>query len=449
MGDSSSMNVWKVLLADDDPLFHRIGTSTLNSLIFDGYKADTFCTHDYESTCLFLKENPDTALIVLDVQMDHATTGYEVIKFIRDELKNREVRILIYSGDASIESESQIIEHYAISGFIDKTTSSPKGLQLRAKLALRHYQELREMKAHSQTEASLQDEVLIQTRKLLDLGARLQAEVLKKHLIEKELKELTENLEQQVTERTQAAEDAKLEAINASKAKSEFLSRMSHELRTPLNAILGFSQLLLESSKSPLEEAQKESIEQIYIAGKHLLGLVTEILDLSRIEAGKMQVNLRPVSLYEVVSASVTTIKPNAAARNIHIATAQVPADAVIYADEMRAKQVVLNLLSNAIKYGPDNSEVVVRANVSDQTGLLDLVVQDRGPGVKEKTLEHLFTPFERCEDSELDVDGTGVGLAISKKLMELMAGELTYQQPENDVCEFIASFKTYEMPTR
>jgi signal transduction histidine kinase/ActR/RegA family two-component response regulator len=213
------------------------------------------------------------------------------------------------------------------------------------------------------------------------------------------------------------------EAHRANRAKSEFLSRMSHELRTPLNAILGFGQLL---EMDHLDDDQKDSVEQIVKGGRHLLDLINEVLDISRIEAQQLSLSLEPVGVVLVVKEAIDLMEPLAKNRQIRL-TASIPAELMnshVKADRQRLKQVILNLVSNAIKYNKPGGSVSVA--VSDLGDRLGIEVTDTGLGLSEKDLGSLFTPFERLGAETSDVEGTGLGLSLSKRLAEVMGADIT-----------------------
>ncbi|MCH7652012.1 MAG: PAS domain S-box protein, partial [Nitrospinae bacterium] len=231
-----------------------------------------------------------------------------------------------------------------------------------------------------------------------------------------------------ISESKKAEQDlilAKEEAERASKAKSQFLSQMSHELRTPLNAILGFGQLMESDPEEPLTEYQQQSVSEILKAGKHLLELINEILDLSRIEAGHLTLSFENVNLNYLTEELVTLCAPMAKKNNIELLN-YVPLhdDLFVYADRVRLKQVLLNLVSNAIKYNKASGSVKIDATGNRETGIR-ISVSDTGIGIPEDRLDDLFQPFNRLGSEKTDIEGTGVGLTITKQLVELMNGSI------------------------
>ena len=212
------------------------------------------------------------------------------------------------------------------------------------------------------------------------------------------------------------------EVKRASKAKSEFLSRMSHELRTPLNAILGFGQLLERQKPT---EVQRKRVGYILSAGKHLLDLINEVLDISRIAAGRMQLSLEPVCVADALEETLDLMRPLATERSIQLsASADIDAGVHVLADRQRFKQVLVNLLNNAVKYTPFFGGVAVSYHVPGNEKVR-VLVSDTGPGIPAEKLARLFTPFERLGAEQSAIEGTGLGLALSQRLMDAMGGSI------------------------
>ncbi len=236
---------------------------------------------------------------------------------------------------------------------------------------------------------------------------------------------------QDITERrrVEAELQRKLQAEQEYRARSDFLSRVSHELRTPLNAVLGFSQLM---EMEELTEEQRGHNEQISKGGRHLLQLINEVLEISRIEAGNMTVSVEPVVLNRVVDDVLRLLEPLAARRSIMLHNKLPPEKHYAGADNQRLKQVLLNLVSNAIKYNRDGGSVVIRLEQS-AGNRISLLVTDSGKGISEEQLAKVFNPFERLEAAQGRIEGTGLGLTLSRLLVEAMGGTLTVES-ERDV---------------
>jgi PAS domain S-box-containing protein len=239
-------------------------------------------------------------------------------------------------------------------------------------------------------------------------------------------------------------EEARAEAERANLAKSEFLSRMSHELRTPLNAILGFGQLL---EMEAIDESQEESVRYILRGGRHLLDLINEVLDITRIESGDLALSVEPVALGDALADVLSLLRPVAEERGVRLRTELgALGERHVLADRQRLKQVLLNLASNAIKYNRRGG--VATLSVED-TGddHLRILVEDEGAGIPEEQLERLFVPFDRLGAEAGEVEGTGLGLALSERFVAAMGGTISVESTVGRGSTFSVELRAAEAP--
>jgi len=218
-------------------------------------------------------------------------------------------------------------------------------------------------------------------------------------------------------------EDKSRQLEAASQHKSEFLANMSHELRTPLNAIIGFSEVLTERMFGELNEKQEEYLKDIYTSGQHLLSLINDILDLSKIEAGRMELELTDFDLPQAIDNALTLVRERAGRRGIALHPSVEEHLGEIRGDERKVKQVLLNLLSNALKFTPEGGRIDLRAAVGD--GMVEVSVADTGVGIAPEDQEAVFEEFRQVGTADKKVEGTGLGLALSRKFIELHGGRI------------------------
>ena len=250
-----------------------------------------------------------------------------------------------------------------------------------------------------------------------------------------DLRRANENLREEVHERKKSAEEsieAKEEAERANQAKSEFLSRVSHELRTPLNSIIGFSQVLERNKVEPLSPDQREDVEEIHSAGKHLLELINEVLELSHIESGQIALSIKPVNICRLME-QVRTLTHSLAEKHGITVIDEMGRNGNLHvlADPFRLEQVFLNLVSNAIKYNWEGGSVTLFCDETSDS-YVRISVEDTGLGISKDQQASLFEPFIRLHSHNHQAEGTGIGFAISKKLVEVMNGVIGFTSRPN-----------------
>ncbi|MCX5741383.1 MAG: PAS domain S-box protein [Proteobacteria bacterium] len=237
------------------------------------------------------------------------------------------------------------------------------------------------------------------------------------------------------------------ELRSASAAKSEFLSSMSHELRTPLNAVLGFAQLLERDRKQPLSDRQQERLKHVMRGGEHLLKLIDDVLDLSRIEAGGVAISREPVGVHDVLAEVATTLEPMATRAQIQLEIAPLPAILPrVIADRTRLSQILMNFGSNAIKYGKPSGRATFGVTVG--ASRVRIAVIDDGIGIPVDKHDKIFEPFQRAGQEAGPIEGTGIGLVISKRLAEMMEGIVGFTSDTGRGSEFWVEIPIHEMHT-
>lgn len=238
-------------------------------------------------------------------------------------------------------------------------------------------------------------------------------------------------------ERAKELYKAKKTAEQANKAKSQFLSSMSHELRTPLNAVIGFSQVL-NLNPNDLSENQRSNVTEILNAGNHLLSLINDVLELTKIEAGRVDLNIEPVNLKLIQDECIELILPLANAKNITVKyDSKCDLEAVVLVDKVRVRQVLLNLLSNAVKYNVEGGSVKVNCESLVDNNYYRLSVKDTGKGIAEEYHDSVFTEFERLGEEVGSIEGSGIGLTITKDLVELMGGSIGFESKKDQGSTF------------
>ena len=226
------------------------------------------------------------------------------------------------------------------------------------------------------------------------------------------------------------------ELETASRHKSEFLANMSHELRTPLNAIIGFSQLLRQRLFGPINEKQEEYVDDILSSGNHLLSLINDVLDLSKVEAGQVELEVADFSLREALQRGVVMLRERATQNGVRVELEQAPGIDIVRGDERRVRQVVFNLLSNAVKFTPSGGSVVVATERTD--GEVQVSVADTGPGIAPVDRERIFEEFQQTDVGVKQREGTGLGLALSRRLVELHGGRLWVESEPGHGSRFV-----------
>jgi signal transduction histidine kinase len=386
-----------VLVVDDDEDVLQVTRLVLSRYRFDDRALELICAASGQEAIDLLSQRDDIAIVLLDVVMESDDSGFRVVDFIRNTLNNHILRIILRTGQPGLAPERQVINDYDINDYIAKTEATTDRIALSMTNALRGYRDI------------------------------LRAKYLTHRL-------LTVKLEQQ-------------QALKACRAKSELLAHMSHEIRTPLNGIVGMTEIL---SDTLLSDEQRGYLADIHNSSQTLLGVVNDVLDLSKIEAGKLELDIRAFKLEDLLNEMSSVFHAlilNKSIQYTQNVTSDVPA--YLLSDSTRLKQLVMNLLSNALKFTPSGGEITLSLDVeplkqfdgeATADRILTLTVSDSGIGISEDRLETIFDAYQQAELHTSRVyGGTGLGLSLCRQITELMGGGIEVESTVGEGTTFKA----------
>jgi signal transduction histidine kinase/response regulator of citrate/malate metabolism len=390
-----------------------------------------------EAVYLITKQKPD--LVISDIDMPKMN-GYELCRHIKNTPSLADIPVILMTSLSSTQSLltglSASADYFCIKPYQEKYILSAVDLILSGQNQINSKVEKKCFDFNYRDE---EYKIVMDFKKILNLLLFTYESANEKNIglinAQVKLNKLNQELNVQVAQYKDEIENrkktekelarAKEESEKANEAKSEFLSQMSHELRTPMNAILGFSRLMLTDPEDIPTAPQSESITEIIRAGDHLLQLINDILDLSGIESGKISLSLEDIPLFQLVEETLQLIFPLADQRSIQVINNLIDHEELfVRADYVRLKEVLLNLLSNAVKYNCERGTITLNYEMVEE-GKIKIKVSDTGPGIPKSKLNSLFEPFDRLGAEQTEVEGTGIGLTITERLVNLMEGDI------------------------
>jgi signal transduction histidine kinase/AraC-like DNA-binding protein len=391
---------WKVLVVDDEEDVHSVTRMALKGFTYKDREIQFLHTYSAKDTIKVLSQHTDIALIFLDVVMESNNAGLELVKYIRNKLNNNLTQIVLRTGYPGQAPEREVITEYEINDYKTKT-------------------ELTTFKLFTVTLASL---------RAYDSMLRLE--------------NLRQTLEDKVKERTAELEKKNFRIMEMDQMKTRFFSNISHEFRTPLSLIMSpIEEMLLQDN---IEEKNRDHLEMMYRNANRLLGLVSQLLDLSKIDAGKLKIELIEYDIFKVIQMVARGFTPLAERKKIKYQVEIPRGKLITYFDCDKLEKIITNLLTNAFKFTPENGKInfIVRLTEKNKqkqgNNFLEIIVQDSGRGIPSGQLDNIFDRFYQVEDSKGNgKGGTGIGLSLTKELITLQYGKIKVESKLNKGCVF------------
>lgn len=397
--------LWKILVVDDEAEVHAVTQLALHKFTYAGCGLTFLSAYSAYEAKQMLHRHPNIAVILLDVVMENNHAGLDLVKYIREDLGNRTVRIILRTGQPGEAPEEAVIRLYDINDYKTKTELTRQRLVATLLISLRVYEHLLQVEANQY-----------------------------------QLERLNLALEEQNLELQRAKEAA--EAAN--RAKDEFLSIMNHELRTPLNVILMRTEIVQSEMYGTLTLKQKGSLELILRSAHQLLSIIDDILDLVAIENGRVKPLVRRVSLRSVCAQCLQLISDLAQKKAVQIQALEADDRLYIYSDERRLIQALEKLLKNAVKFSAEGAQIGVRIEQEEAADTIRIIVWDTGIGIAAEDIKRLFQPFVQIEHSlTRRHEGAGLGLTISARLLQLLGGSITVESTVGAGSRFIVILPT------
>lgn len=392
---------WKVLIVDDDKEVHEVTKLALRRFTFQEKSVEFISAYSAADAIHVIQEQPDIAVILLDVVMEEKDSGLKVVQWIRDELENNLVRIILRTGQPGEAPEESVVLNYGINDYKTKSELTRQKLFTTMITALKSHNDLVAIEAHRQ-----------------------------------ELAKLYTDLNESHSQLQKARENE----ARANRVKIDFLRVMNHELRTPLNGIIGMSDVLNEEIYGPLNEGQRKTVSTLKRSTNHLFDLINDILEFVSIEADMLKLKPKDVNVAKICRESAQLIKQAADRKEIQVSV-EVNETLTIVVDPLRLKQILINLLDNAVKFTLAGGRVGLKVAESMPDQKVEFTVWDTGIGFDIDDIKGLLKPFVQADSSNTrHHEGIGMGLALVDRLVEMHNGEIIVKSEINQGSQFTIS---------
>ena len=396
------VTAWKILIVDDDPQVHEVTKLALARLIFQEKSVQFFSAYNTAEAISLLDTHSDFAVILLDVVMEEKDSGLHVAKYIRKDLENNMVRIVLRTGQPGEVPEEAVILNFAINDYKTKSELTRQKLFATIVSALRSYCDLLRI-------SELYEALQLNYREL---------------------------------------QSAKERVDRADRAKNDFLRIINHELRTPLNVIIGMAEMLTEGVYGPLNDQQHHAILDLGQSSHHFSAIINDILDFANLQSDVFRVRMAPCEVPDICHQSIRVVKQLAHRKDIEMSL-DMTYTGLVEADPLRLRQILVNLLDNAVKFTPANGKVSLRVS-PHQADMIAFTVGDTGIGIALDFQEQIFEPFFQIENSLTQLtDGTGLGLSLVRRMVELQGGHISVKSEPGQGSRFTIFLKRSSSPTR
>lgn len=399
--NAQSDNTWKVLIVDDDHEVHDVTKLALRRLVFLDKGVEFLSAYSTDEAIDLLKTHHDIAVVLLDVVMEDKDSGLKVTRFIRDDLKNHLIRIVLRTGQPGEAPEESVILDYGINDYKTKSELTRRKLFTTIIAALRSYEDLITIERHRQDLANLYTNLRESHRQL---------------------------------------QIAKANEDQANRVKIDFLRVMNHELRTPLNGIIGMSDVLADEVYGPLSDGQSRAVAILKRSAHHLSDLIRDILEFADIQTDTLELKPKTVDAAKICQEAVQLVKQAADKKDVRVSL-EIEAGITLRADPVRLKQILINLLDNAIKFTPSGGQMGLKLQSLGQKHQVEFIVWDTGIGLETTTLENLFKPFVQADSSNTrHYEGIGIGLTLADRLVRMHQGTITVESKKGQGSRFTVS---------